>query len=66
MTIKLKLLLFTVLALLAALVPSLAGLKALQDADAKLEVVNERLIPRLGLVANIRSTFKDLRIDDIL
>ena len=66
MTIKLKLLLFTVLALLAALVPSLAGLKALQDADAKLDVVNERLIPRLGLVANIRSTFKDLRIDDIL
>ncbi|MFC3626018.1 methyl-accepting chemotaxis protein [Vogesella amnigena] len=66
MTIKLKLLLFTVLALLAALVPSLAGLKALHDADAKLDVVNERLIPRLGLVANIRSTFKDLRIDDIL
>ncbi|SCK23646.1 methyl-accepting chemotaxis protein [Vogesella sp. LIG4] len=66
MTIKLKLLCFTVLALLAALVPSLVGLKALRDADAKLAVVNDRLIPRLGLVANIRSTFKDLRIDDIL
>ncbi|MEQ6292540.1 methyl-accepting chemotaxis protein [Vogesella sp. GCM10023246] len=66
MTIKLKLLCFTILALLAALVPSLVGLQALRAADAKLDVVNERLIPRLGLVANIRSTFKDLRIDDIL
>jgi len=66
MTIKLKLLCFTVLALLAALVPSMVGLNALRAADAKLDVVNETIIPRLGLVANIRSTFKDLRIDDIL
>ena len=65
MTIKTKLILFTLLALLAALVPSFVGLRQLQATEAKLEDVNSRLLPRLTLVANIRSTFKDLRIENI-
>ena len=65
MTIKAKLILFTLLALLAALVPSLIGLRQLQATEAKLEDVNGQLMPRLTLVANIRSTFKDLRIENI-
>jgi methyl-accepting chemotaxis protein len=65
MTIKTKLLLFTLIALAAALFPSFIGLRALQATEQKLVDVNERLIPRLTDVANIRSSFKDLRIENI-
>ena len=65
MTIKTKLLIFTLIALAAALLPSFIGLRALQATEQKLVDVNERLIPRLDDVANIRSTFKDLRIENI-
>lgn len=65
MSIKIKLFLFTGLALLASLIPSFLGLAALRQAEDKLQFVNERVLPRVMLCANILGTFKDLRIDNI-
>lgn len=65
MTIQRRLILLSCVAMLCTLIASWIGWQKIETLEAVIRTVNDQTVPKIQNAAEIRSTFKDFRIDNI-
>ncbi len=65
MTIQLRLITFSIVAMLCTLTASFMGWQKIEMLETVIQTVNNQTIPKIQNAAEIRSTFKDFRINNI-